>query len=106
MPSASHRHSGRISAEPANAASTCSQIPCFRQIAAIARTGSMAVEPVVPIAATTQSGVKPSLMSRGDGSFERCNVHCIGIIDRDLSQEFLPDTGDLHGLFDGGMCFR
>ncbi len=45
-----------MAAEPAYAASTCSQTPWRRQIASTAGTGSTAVDEVVPMEATTQAG--------------------------------------------------
>ena len=48
MPSHIHRHSGRIIALPAIAASTWSQMPWRAATAAMAATGSIAVVAVVP----------------------------------------------------------
>ena len=62
-PSHIQRHSGRIIAEPAIAASTCSHTPSRRAIAAIAATGSMAVEAVVPVVATIAAGTTPRARS-------------------------------------------
>src|SRR5690606_37489522 len=57
------RISGTIAAEPAYAASTCSQIPCLLQISATASTGSTLEEDVVPIVGITQIGTYPASMS-------------------------------------------
>ncbi len=63
IPSHSQRHSGRIIALPAIAASTCSQMPWRRATVARPRTGSIAVVAVVPVVATTAQGTIPAAMS-------------------------------------------
>ena len=50
-------------AEPDMAASTCSQRPCSWQMAAMAGSGSMALEEVVPTVAQTKAGVSPPARS-------------------------------------------
>ena len=57
------RHSGKIMADPAIAASTCSHSPYSRATAAMAATGSRAVDVVVPVVATTAQGRRPSATS-------------------------------------------
>jgi hypothetical protein len=62
-PCQSGRHSSRTIAEPAMAASTCSQAPCAAQIVAMASIGSKAVHVVEPDVATTAHGVQPRARS-------------------------------------------
>ena len=62
-PAHSGRHSSRTIADPAIAASTCSQAPCSAQIVAIASIGSKAVQVVEPDVATTAHGVQPRARS-------------------------------------------
>ena len=63
MPSHIQRHSGRIMAEPAMAASTCSHSPCRAAIAAMSAIGSIAVVVVVPVVATIAQGTRPAARS-------------------------------------------
>ena len=57
------RSSGQTAADPAYAASTCSQTPYCAQIAPISGSGSTAVVEVVPIVATTIAGITPAARS-------------------------------------------
>ena len=75
MPCHIQRHSGRIIAEPAIAASTCSQRPCRRATAAICSIGSSAVEVVVPVVATTAQGLRPAAQIARDRLFQRIRPH-------------------------------
>ena len=71
MPSHIQRHSGRIIADPAIAASTCSQSAVLLASVAIASIGSSAVDVVVPAVATTAQGRAPAREIRGDRLGER-----------------------------------
>ena len=62
-PSSSPRCSGQSAATPAQAASTCTHAPCSRATPAIARTGSTAPVPVVPIVGHTSTGRRPAATS-------------------------------------------
>ena len=68
MPDHSGRHSGRIIAEPAIAASTCSHRPCAAATVAIGSSGSNAVVVVVPQVATTAHGRSPAATSAATAS--------------------------------------
>src|SRR5512133_3969778 len=68
------RYSGKSSAEPAKAASTCSHIPYFEQMAAISGRGSTDVGPVVPTAATTHTGFNPAAISLDMASSSRSGL--------------------------------
>ena len=81
-PSKIQRISGTIAAVPAQAASTCSQIPSDWQIAAIAGTGSMAVEDVVPTVATTHAGISPLARSSAIASSQRRGAHREDLVGR------------------------
>ena len=58
------RHSGSSMAEPAIAASTCSQIPYRLAMMAMASTGSIAVVAVAPTEQTIAAGTLPAARSR------------------------------------------
>src|SRR4051812_24636355 len=62
-PSRIDSYPGTIAATPAYAASTCSQIDSRAQMSAIAATGSMLVDDVVPTVATTATGSQPAARS-------------------------------------------
>jgi hypothetical protein len=62
-PSWIHRYSGQTAADPAYAASTCSQARCRAAIAPISGNGSIAVVEVVPTVATTSAGTRPAARS-------------------------------------------
>ena len=64
-PAKAQRNSGQTMAEPAYAASTCSQAPARAQASAIAGTGSTEVVDVVPTVATTaQAPARSSASAR------------------------------------------
>ena len=83
MPSHSARHSGRIIAEPAMAASTWSQRPCARAISAMGSSGSKAVVVVVPVVATTAQGRWPACDVGRDGRGQGVGAHRVALVGGD-----------------------
>ena len=71
MPRAKSRSSGQISAEPAQAASTCENRPSARAIGRISVRRSLTPTPVLPSKATTAHGIWPAARS---ASMAACNA--------------------------------
>ena len=105
-PSHIHRHSGSTIAEPAMAASTCSQRPCRRAIAAMSSIGSTAVLVVVPVVATTAQGTRPACAIRGNGLARARRPHRPIRVERIQPQMVAAEAGEQRGLLDRAVAVR
>ena len=105
-PSSRYRYSGHRAATPAQAASTCTQAPCSWAVVAMARTGSTAPVPVVPMVGQTSTGRSPAATSArstvASASGDIATVPGCGVDD---DQGPGAQAGDPHGLGQGGVGF-
>ena len=92
QPANASRRSGMSATGPAYAASTCSQRPSRSAISAIASTGSIAVEDVVPIVATMAIGRRPAARSSAIARLRGRRRPSRSRVGRDPDQRRAPET--------------
>ncbi len=104
MPSHIQRHSGRIMALPAMAASTWSQRWWRWATAASAATGSMAVTAVEPTVATMAQGSMPAARSCWIIGVEGVGAHGVLLVAGDEAEVLAAEAGEEGGFVDGAVA--